>query len=100
MDLQPSEAFASLARLRQSVTRGDWSSVEAIASGIRRHSLPTTPDGLTAYLKELKETLIAIKVWRANSRASLVRLNAASRFHSTGMEASRERQNSAVSTGF
>jgi DTW domain-containing protein YfiP len=100
MDLAPSESFHALARLRESVRRGDWATVESIATGIRRHRLPPTREGLGEYLRDLKETLIVAKASRANAMASLVRLKAAAGFQSSGRETPQRRQNSAVSTSF
>jgi hypothetical protein len=100
MDSQLSEPRDALARLRESISHGDWNRVEEIAAGIRLHTIPSTPEGLDAYLKDLRETLLAVKVCRANLKVSQARLNAAAGFGAAAIETPPGRHNSAFSPGF
>ena len=100
MDSQLSEPLDALTCLRESVSHGDWKRVETIAAGIRRHTIPSTPEGLATYLRDLRETILAVKVCRANLKVSQARLNAAAGFGATAIETPPVRHNSAVSPGF
>jgi hypothetical protein len=100
MDSQLSEPRGALACMRQSISHGDWNRVEEIAAGIRQHTIPTTPEGLAAYLKDLQETLLAVKVCRANLKVSRARLNAAAGFGAAAVETPQARHNYAVSPAF
>ncbi|HZL57588.1 MAG TPA: hypothetical protein VFC21_10925 [Bryobacteraceae bacterium] len=100
MDSQLSDPRQTLARLRQSLNRGNWDEIESIAAGIVGDQVPATHPELGEYLNDLKDTLIAVKTRRANAMTSLARLRAASGFQNAGRELSPKRQNFAVSTGF
>jgi hypothetical protein len=100
MDSPLSEPFEALACLRLSMAHGDWKSVEAIAASVRQHAIPSTPEALGEYLKDLKQTLLAVKLSRANLKVSQVRLNAAAGFGAAALQTSHGRHNSAVSAGF
>jgi hypothetical protein len=96
MDLQHSEAFNCLARLRESARRGDWKNAEALAASLPQHAVPLSPGELGEYLRLLKETLIVAKAWRAHASSSVVRLNAAAKFNSTGRDMAAGRHNFGV----
>jgi hypothetical protein len=100
MDSQLSEPLDALASLRESISHGDWKRVETIVAGIRHHTIPSTPEGLSTYLRDLRETILAVKVCRANLKLSRARLNAAAGFGASAIEVSSGRHNSAVSPGF
>jgi len=100
MASQRSESIDVLTRLRESVASGDWTQAESMAAQIRHYPVPATREQIGQYLDELKQTLIACKIRRANSKAALARLRAAAGFQSSIDETSSKRQNSAVSTGF
>jgi len=100
MDSQLSEPHHALACLRESIAHGDWMTVETIVAGIRQHTIPSTSEDLSAYLRDLQEALLAIKVCRANLKVSQARLNAAAGFGAAAIETSPRRHNSAVSPGF
>jgi hypothetical protein len=100
MDSQLSKTSEALARLRESMAHADWEQVESIASRIRLHTIPSTPEALGEYLTDLKATLVAVKAGRANLKVSRARLNAAAGFGASAIETSSGRHNSAVSPGF
>jgi hypothetical protein len=100
MDSQLSEPCGALADLRQSMAHGDWKRVEEIVAGIRQHTIPSTPESLGAYLRDLRETLLAVKVCRANLKVSRARLNAAAGFGAAAVETPQGRHNPAVSPAF
>jgi hypothetical protein len=100
MDSQLSKPSDALARLRESMARSDWKQVESIAAGIRLYTIPSTPEALGEYLRDLKATLVAVKAGRANLKVSRARLNAAAGFGASAIEASSGRHSSAVLPGF
>jgi hypothetical protein len=97
MDSRPSETFPAFSHLKDSLSRGDWAAVESLSAAIRQEVLPSTPEELSAYLHDLRETLIAVKMARADLKASSARLHAAAGFRTN---IASPRQNSAVSTEF
>jgi hypothetical protein len=70
-----------LFEIRGHAQRGHWCGVLALAESLPSQTLPATADGLAAYLRDLKETLILARAERARAVESLARLNAAARFH-------------------
>jgi len=85
-----------LARLRESARCGDWRNAQSLSAALPQSAVPNDPGELTEYLRLLKETLIVAKAWRAHATASLVRLNAAVKFHDSGREAVVGRHNFGV----
>jgi hypothetical protein len=92
MDSQHSDIFDLVARIEESARRGNWKNVRALAAILPQQTLPTMHEELGEYLRRLKEALIVAKVSRANSAASLVRLNAAARFNNTRLDFAPLRQ--------
>jgi hypothetical protein len=88
-----------VACLQASARRGDWTSAGELAARLRQQTLPENHEELGEYLLRLKEALIAAKVSRAHTAASLtkcntaaVRLNAAATFNNTRTESASSRQ--------
>ena len=85
-----------LARLRESARQGDWKNAEALSAALPQKAVPNDPGELTEYLLLLREIVILAKAWRSHANASLVRLNAAAKFHDAGREAAVGRHNFGV----
>lgn len=81
MASQLSNIFDVVGCLGESARRGDWKCAAELAAILRQQTLPARQDELGEYLRCLKRVLIAAKVSRAQSAASLVRLNAVARFN-------------------
>jgi hypothetical protein len=96
MDSTRSETFGMLVRLRESSRQGDWKNAQALAAALSQETVPNDPGELTEYLRLLKETVIAAKAWRSHANASLVRLNAAAKFHDTGRDTAAGRHDFGV----
>lgn len=99
MDLQLSDPFDAFERIRQSITRSDWTAAQLIAGTLERQPLPHSAEYLARYLAGLKQALVTAKTARANAIASLARLNAAAEFQDPASRPS-PRHNSAVSAIF
>ena len=84
MDSLRSDAFDTLARLRESARKGDWKSAQVLSTALPRQGVPNDPGELTEYLLLLKEIVILAKAWRSHANASLTRINAATKFKDTG----------------
>jgi hypothetical protein len=87
-----SDLLDIVASLEDSARRGDWPGAGRLASLLPRQSLPANGEALGEYLRCLKQALIAARVSRAWSAASLVRLNAAARFNKIRLDTSPARQ--------
>ncbi len=72
-----SDLLEILASLRASANHGDWTSAGRLAAALPQQNLPTRREELDEYLRCLKQALVAAKVSRAHSAASLARINAA-----------------------
>jgi len=99
MDLQLSDPFDGLDRIRECVARNDWGAAEVLASCLHQQTPPAAPEHLARYLAALKQTLITLRSARANDIASLARLNAAAEFQNPASPA-QPRRNPAVSAFF
>jgi hypothetical protein len=81
---QLSDILILLACLQESARRGDWVNAFDIAVSLPQQKLPAGRNELCEYLRCLKQALIVAKTSRAHAAASLVRLNAAARFNTSG----------------
>jgi hypothetical protein len=93
MASQLSSILDIVASLEESARFGDWNNAGRLAAILSQQTLPTSGEELGEYLRCLKQALIAAKVSRAHSAASLARinaaagrLNAAARFNNTRQE--------------
>ena|ERR1019366_5801656 len=92
MPSQRSDIFEVVASLQESARRGDWKSACELASILPQQTLPANREELGEYLRCLNQALIVARVSRANSAASLGRLNAAARFNKTRLGFAPPRQ--------
>jgi hypothetical protein len=88
-----SETTELLVSLQECARRGDWVNAEVLASTIRRVAPPDGHAGRAEYLQHLNDALITAKASRAQTAASLVRLNAACRFHESVNDPAPPRHN-------
>src|ERR1700733_2225874 len=72
-----SDLLEIVASLQDSARFGDWNNAGRLAAALPQQNLPTSREELGEYLRCLKQALIAAKVSRAHSAASLARINAA-----------------------
>jgi hypothetical protein len=77
MAFKLSELLETVASLQESARFGDWKSACRLAALLPQQDLPTSREELGEYLRCLKQALIAAKVSRAHSAASLARVNSA-----------------------
>jgi len=85
-----SDLLEIVASLREAACHGDWTSTGRLAAILPQRTLLTKGEELGEYLRCLQQALIAAKASRAQSAASLARintttarLNAAARFNKT-----------------
>jgi hypothetical protein len=77
-----SDLLDIVSSLRESARCGDWNSAGRLAAILSQQTLPTCREELGEYLRCLQQALIAAKVSRAHSAASLARVRtAAGRLH-------------------
>jgi len=81
MDSRLSDARDALACLQEAARRGDWRTAGELAAAISRQPPPTSREDLGEYLRYLHAAIVVAKASRAQTAASLVRLNAAAGFH-------------------
>lgn len=72
-----SDLLDTVASLEESARFGDWTSAGRLATMLPQQNLPTDHEELGEYLRCLQQALVTAKVSRANSAASLARVNAA-----------------------
>jgi hypothetical protein len=77
MASQLSSILDIVASLQESARFGDWTSTGRLAAILSQQTLPDSREELGEYLRCLKQALIAAKVSRAHSAASLARVNTA-----------------------
>jgi hypothetical protein len=77
MASKPSDLLEIVASLEESARRGDWPGAGRLAAILAQQALPTNSEELGEYLRCLKQAMIAAKVSRAHSAASLARVNTA-----------------------
>ena len=87
-----------IAGIEESTRRGDWLNAGALTTLLKQMPVPENRDELGEYLRCLEQALIAAKTSRAHSAATLMRLNAAARFHCMSAEFSPHRQKFAETT--
>jgi hypothetical protein len=95
-----SNLFDLVACLQESARRGDWKNAAELTAILPRQTLPASREELGEYLRCLKQALIAAKVSRAHSAASLTRLNAVARFNNTRLDGAQPRQEFGESAEF
>jgi len=107
MDSKLSDLLELVGCLRESARRGDWKSAGELAAILRQQTLPASREELGEYFLRLKEALIAAKVSRAHTAASLAnfntaaaRLNAAATFNNTRVDFVPSRQEFGEATDF
>jgi hypothetical protein len=77
MASQLSDLLGIVASLRESARCGDWTSAGELTAILSQQTLPANREELGEYLRCLQQALIAAKVSRAHSAASLARVNTA-----------------------
>ena len=92
MDSLPSDLLVIVAGLRESARRGDWKSAGEAAAALRSKTPPDNPTELGGYLHALKEAVTVARASRSHMAATLVRLNAVSRFNGSRIGVPSPRQ--------
>jgi hypothetical protein len=86
MASQLSNSLHLIECFQESARRGDWQTAGEVAGVLQQQLPPTSFEELKEYLARMKDALITAKTSRAQSAASLVRLNAAAVFNNTRAE--------------
>lgn len=81
LNSEKSVLFALVANLQECARRGDWQSAHDASLLLRKQNLPANQRDLGNYLGRLRQALIVAKTSRAQTAATLSRVNAAAQFN-------------------
>jgi hypothetical protein len=70
-----------LDRIVHAARAGDWTRVEQLTTALLDLKIPSEEDGISLYLRALKEALVVTKASRADLAMTAGRLTAAAGFH-------------------
>ena len=76
-----SRLFALLSNLQECARRGDWKSAHKLAVELHKQNVPANQRDLGNYLGRLRKALVVAKASRAQSAATLARINAVAQFN-------------------